>query len=34
MPGVNVILIFDDWGRDIASLMIERTLDLWFGQAA
>ena len=34
VPGVNLILTFDDAENHIDSLMIERTLDLWFGAAA
>lgn len=34
VPGVNLILTFDDGENHIDSLMIERTLDLWFGEAA
>lgn len=34
IPGVNLILTFDDGENHIDSLMIERTLDLWFGPAA
>ena len=33
VPGVNLILTFDDADGNIDSLMIERTLDLWFGAA-
>lgn len=33
IPGVNLILTFDDTDGNIDSLMIERTLDLWFGPA-
>lgn len=31
IPGVNLILTFDDVDGNIDSLMIERTIDLWFG---
>lgn len=34
IPGVNLIMTFDDKDGNIDSLMIERTLDLWFGTAA
>lgn len=33
IPGVNLIITFDDMDGNIDSLMIERTLDLWFGPA-
>lgn len=31
VPGVNLIITFDDQDGNIDSMMIERTLDLWFG---